>query len=74
LLVGEGDVTVVADARRLPCLLASLAEDGEQNRRQDRNYRNHDQQLNEGETTPQHHLNAPPFRFPFGQTRRLLQF
>jgi hypothetical protein len=49
LLVGEGDVTVVADARRLPCLLASLAEHREQNRRQDRDDRDHDEQLNQRE-------------------------
>jgi len=39
LLVGESDVTVVADTSSLPCLLASLAKHGEQDGSQDRNNR-----------------------------------
>jgi hypothetical protein len=33
----------------LPSLLASLAEDGEQDGSQDRDYRDHHEQLNQGE-------------------------
>jgi hypothetical protein len=53
---------LIAGALSLPCLFASLAEHGEQNRRQDRDYRDHDEQLNQCEAKAllhRHHADAP---------------
>jgi hypothetical protein len=48
----ELDLPKVAATGTLPSLLASAREDGEQDRCQDRDYRDHHQQLNEGEPCP----------------------
>ena len=44
----HADIALVAHALGLSCFLAGLAEHGEQNCCQDRNYRDHHQQFNEG--------------------------
>jgi hypothetical protein len=54
------DVAQVTRAYRLPSLFASLAEHGEQDGGEDRDYRDHHQQLNEREayTMRQHGRNS----------------
>jgi hypothetical protein len=47
--VSQGLLPHVRQARGLPSFLASLAEDGEQDGSQDRDYRDHHEQLNQGE-------------------------
>jgi hypothetical protein len=47
--VSQGLLPHVRQAIGLPSLLASLAEDGEQDGSQDRDYRDHHEQLNQGE-------------------------
>jgi hypothetical protein len=47
--VSQGLLPHVGQARGLPSLLASLAEHGEQDGSQDRDYRDHHEQLNQRE-------------------------
>jgi len=51
LSISHGLLPHVRQARGLPSLLASLTENGEQDGSQDRDYRDHHQQLNEGEAS-----------------------
>jgi hypothetical protein len=66
----HADVFHIAHASDLPRLFTGLAEYREQNGGEDRDYRDHDQQLNEGEATPKrltrHHRPSPPLAFFVG--------
>jgi hypothetical protein len=50
LLEAQPDLLLVGHASCLTSLLAGVTEHGEQNRRQNGNYRYHHEQLDEGET------------------------
>ena len=56
---GGAQLTDVAEAGRLPCLLARLGEHWEEDCRQDRDNGDHHQQLNERETLTSH-TSSPP--------------
>src|SRR5262249_18274836 len=72
-LPAQVDLFYVRQAAHLAGLLARLSKDGEQNRRQDSDDRDHNEQLDQGEALPlRRHTThgVPPFNWPRGAGSR----